>query len=277
MMTTINGLSRAGTAARLMQDVALEYLREKQSKGEIPTSIRFVFYELEQRGQISKVKRVIQPGKKSARTHGQDLTDAVTKLREIGLVPWTWIVDESRRVDDWSTPHATVMAAVASMAEHVRIDPWVGTSRPVMIAESRGVAGVIGRRFAYEYAFDVVPLGGNCRGFLETEVADRLRDPKTHVLYIGDADDCERDRGPHPTRTPYARPGASSTRRLGSGLRSRRSKWPISQTLKDGCGTACGSSTRSSRQSPGRPGDAKPKRSLRDLAPKASARPPWRH
>ena len=97
----IEGLSRPDTAKGALQRVALEYLREKQARGEVPTSIRFLFYELEQRGEQSKRRR--EPRLKAdgaltqPRMPAQNLTDAVTRLREIGLVPWDWIVDDHAR------------------------------------------------------------------------------------------------------------------------------------------------------------------------------------
>jgi hypothetical protein len=35
-------------------------------------------------------------GTERKRTPGQDISDAVNVLREAGLVPWGWIVDETR-------------------------------------------------------------------------------------------------------------------------------------------------------------------------------------
>jgi hypothetical protein len=172
------------------QRIALAYLRLKERWGEIPTSIRFLFYELEQRGRISKEKREVKPGCKTARTHSQDLTEALTHIRDRGLVPWDWIVDERRRVDDWSSDHATVMEALVSAAEHVRIDPWGGVKRPFILTEDAATSGVLSRRSAYEYRVPVASVSGNCRGFLETRVAWPLKLPNTRVLYLGDADDC---------------------------------------------------------------------------------------
>jgi hypothetical protein len=37
--------------------------------------------------------------KGSGRRADQDVCDAVMRLREIGVVPWDWIVDETRSVD----------------------------------------------------------------------------------------------------------------------------------------------------------------------------------
>ena len=74
----------------------LELLNEHAADEDgLPTTIRFVFYELEQRGSAQKPKpddvrrnvrrsKVWPPG-------SQDITDAITALREDGVVPWNWI------------------------------------------------------------------------------------------------------------------------------------------------------------------------------------------
>ena len=86
----MSALSSPDTAKGQLQRIALDYLREKEAAGEIPTSIRFVFYELEQRGLQTKAQT-------SKRKPAQNLTDAITVLRDVGLIPWDWIVDDGRR------------------------------------------------------------------------------------------------------------------------------------------------------------------------------------
>ena len=64
--------------------------------GMLPTSGRFLFYELVQAGVVSKVHT-------GARRPDQNLLDALTHLREAGLVPWDWIVDETRELTWYRT------------------------------------------------------------------------------------------------------------------------------------------------------------------------------
>jgi hypothetical protein len=189
--TQEQGLSSASTASGQLQRAVLERLREKEGLDEIPTSIRFLFYELEQRGVVSK-RATRQDGKPSKRKPDQNLIDAVTHLRESGLIPWDWLVDESRRIHNW---HAapTVAAWVVEAVERARIDPWGGYPRPVLITESRGVGGVLARGVAAEYLVPVAPVGGNCTGFLVNEVVPLLQERHCRVLYVGDADDCGND------------------------------------------------------------------------------------
>ena len=95
-----DGLSKETTKKGRLQRVCLDLLREHESDGALPTSIRFLFYELLDRGVIPKVYRK-RDGTERKRTPAQDISDAVNVLRETGLVPWSWIVDETRTLQDW--------------------------------------------------------------------------------------------------------------------------------------------------------------------------------
>jgi hypothetical protein len=185
------GLSKPGCAKGKLQRAALDWLRQKEARGEIPTSIRFVFYELGQRGVVSK-RSLRLDGRPSKRKPDTNLSEAITVLREVGLVPWEWIEDESRDVCTWNYA-PTVAEYVADRVEYANIDRWPGVSRPVIVAESRAVAGTLERTVALDYLVSVVPCGGQCTGFLVTKAAPLLKDPRTRVLYLGDRDLCGND------------------------------------------------------------------------------------
>jgi hypothetical protein len=174
-----------------LQRVALGWLRQKEGRGEIPTSSRFLFYELEQAGRVSKRAKRLD-GADSRRKPDQNLIDAVTRLREAGLVPWDWIVDESRQVKAWRFA-AGVRDYLAESLDRAAIDRFPGVRRPVILCESRGVGGVLSRGVALDYLVTVAPTGGQCNGFLRTEVAEYLRDENTRALYVGDRDDAGDD------------------------------------------------------------------------------------
>jgi hypothetical protein len=180
------GLSSPSTAKGKMQRLALKKLREKEQAGEIPTDIRFCFYELEQEGLLSKIV-LKRDGTKGKRKPTQDLTDAFTLLRELGLVPWDWVVDESRKVHAWRIA-ASVGEYLEDSLHLASIDRFPGVVRPVILCEARGIAGVLSRTVAQDYRVTVVPTGGQCNGFLRTQVADYVRDEDTRVLYAGDHD-----------------------------------------------------------------------------------------
>ena len=78
-----------------LRDLLFALLQEHERDGTIPTNARFLFYELVQRGQLSKERT-------GARRPDQDLHDALTDIREDGRVPWDWIVDETRSLEDYT-------------------------------------------------------------------------------------------------------------------------------------------------------------------------------
>ena len=84
-------LSKPHTKAGRLQRACLALLGEHNADGALPTSIRFLFYELVSRQEVPKAYPVGR-----SRTPSQDVADAVKHLRQAGIVPWDWIVDETR-------------------------------------------------------------------------------------------------------------------------------------------------------------------------------------
>lgn len=191
------GLSRPGTRAGDLQRVCLEAIERHRGAGELPTSIRFVFYELEQVGIVAKQRRNLD-GTRSRRRMDQDMSDAMTVLREAGLVEWTALVDETRSVTVWRSA-ATVADYVAEAIDRARIDCWDGHPAPLILCESRSLAGVL-RELAGEYLCPIAATNGQVGGFLRTDVAPLLEVrygddapggpglERRRVLYLGDLD-----------------------------------------------------------------------------------------
>jgi hypothetical protein len=171
-------LSKPESKAGRLQRIILELLREHEDAGAIPTSARFLFYELVQRGVPSKEK------KGTGRRPDQDLHEALTRLRDDELVPWDWIVDETRALDD-HTGWSSVTDAVRAMAQQARLDPWNGHA-PLILTESRSLSGVL-RDLAVEYGVKIAATNGQAGGFLRTDIAPALSQGDI-VLYIGDHD-----------------------------------------------------------------------------------------
>lgn len=171
--------------------IVRELLLEHEARSELPTNARFVFYELEQRGQATKPQPDdARPNRR--RSHGwppgsQDVTDALTRLREQGAIPWTWIEDEERSLTEW--PYA------GSVADYLRerlaeatINPFGDDPPPLILCESKAMAGVL-RPIVYAYACPIAGLKGQSGGFLRTAVAPLVADSR-QVLYLGDHDRC---------------------------------------------------------------------------------------
>jgi hypothetical protein len=160
-----------------LRDLLVALLQEHERDGTIPTNARFLFYELVQRGQISKQKT-------SARRADQNLHDALTDVREDGRIPWGWIIDETRSMEDYSG-HRTVLQGVLDKLSYIEIDPWRG-KLPIILTESRSLAGVL-RPTIVEYRAEIASTNGQCGGFLRTDIAPRLQ-RGIRVLYLGDFD-----------------------------------------------------------------------------------------
>ena len=178
-------LSAPDTEKGRLQRACLKLLREHERNGDIPTNGRFLFYELEQRGVIAKKRDGVNPktGKEYVRTPLQDVSVATMHLREVGLVPWDWIEDETRTLSSW-TYAPTVASFVEDAVDDARIDLWQGAEPPLIICESRATMGVL-RDLAYEYLAPITATNGQSGGFTVTDIVPLLmRDRR--VLYIGD-------------------------------------------------------------------------------------------
>jgi hypothetical protein len=161
----------------VLRDLLIDLLKEHEADGAIPTSARFLYYELVQRGKLSKHST-------GARRPDQNLHDALIDIREDGRVPWDWISDETRSLDDY-VGYASIKDGVLSTLPHIRTDPWRNQA-PMILTESRSLAGVL-RDIAREYRCCIASTNGQCGGFLRTTIARVLR-PDNVVLYFGDLD-----------------------------------------------------------------------------------------
>jgi hypothetical protein len=179
-----SGLSRPNTTAGRLQRACLAVLQEHEADGALPTSGRFIWYELEQRGIVDKAQARGHPGVR--RGVDQDVAVALMHLREQAIVPWSWIVDETRIVHRYDFGAPTILDALAARVDQMRLDPWDGSPSPLLLCESRSLAGVL-LGLATEYCCDVAATNGQAGGFLRTAVASLLGDGR-RVLYLGDLD-----------------------------------------------------------------------------------------
>jgi hypothetical protein len=160
-----------------MRRTAFDLIQEHVADGMIPTSIRFLYYELVGRGICSKVKV-------DSRSPSNLLTDALTDLRKRGAVPWDFIVDETRSVENYIGA-ADIKTYVRNVLAQARLDPWEG-EQPFVIVESRSLAGVL-RNICDRYAVRLAATNGQVGGFLHTDIAPAL-ETGSRVLYMGDWD-----------------------------------------------------------------------------------------
>jgi hypothetical protein len=128
-------LSKPAAEKGKLQRSALALLLDHEDAGMIPTSIRFLFYELVTLQVLPKSF----PGK--AQPH-QYLSNATMVLREAGIVPWDWLVDETRSLTEPRFA-STVAEYVAETVDLARVDLWDGSPPPLVLTESRSLAGVL--------------------------------------------------------------------------------------------------------------------------------------
>lgn len=179
-------LSAPDTKRGQLQYAAWQLLLEHEQRGELPTSVRYLFYELEQTGILSKAVAERTDGKKGRRSD-QDLQDAVLYLRDKGIVPWDWIEDETRVLHDWECASSVAGFVVDSLSS-ARINPWLGVHRPLILCESRTVAGIFARTIGPQYCCPVAATNGQAHGFLVTKIAPLIVAEDVRVLCVGDFD-----------------------------------------------------------------------------------------
>jgi hypothetical protein len=165
--------SAIGNVRAALLDLYQDHVRS----GALPTSARFLFYEL-------LTLRVLSKEHRGARRPDQILHDALTDLRRDGSIPWDDIVDETRELEDYAG-YASVLEGVLAQLPYVRLDPWAGRP-PLILTESRSLAGVL-RGIAREYRVRIASTNGQVGGFLHTDIAPILR-PGDVVGYLGDLD-----------------------------------------------------------------------------------------
>ena len=174
---------------RLQRAVRKILVEQHQATDMLPTSARFVWYEAETEGLVTKELPPKRPDAQGQRKPGQNLTDAILHLREIGPerggIPWGWITDETREMHSVYTA-STVAEYVNEAVRQARIDRWNGKPAPLIICESRSLAGVL-RATAELYACHITSTNGQTKGFLITDVVPMM-EVGQRILYFGDLD-----------------------------------------------------------------------------------------
>ena len=180
-------LSSTSTRKGELQRAVAKAMRRHALNDELPTAATFLFYELEQEGVVSKKPINTRTGAPRVRTERQDIADALLVLREEGLVPWLAVVDATRQLRQWNYAK-TVLAYVRARLPEARIDLWDEKPPPLILCESRSMAGVL-EDLAWQYLCPITGTSGQTKGYLYTDVAPLFdEDVDQQVLYIGDLD-----------------------------------------------------------------------------------------
>jgi hypothetical protein len=111
-----------------MVDTAIEILKEQN-----PMTVRGVCYQLFNRKVVPDMSR----------RHTAKVSRALVSARERGLIPWEWIVDETRPIEQrpqWGDIRAYSKAVMRSY----RRDYWeTSDTKIVMVSEKSTVGGVL--------------------------------------------------------------------------------------------------------------------------------------
>jgi hypothetical protein len=177
---------RPGTKAAVLREAVHQQLLVHNASGDLPTSNRFVLYEMR---QLNAGTLYGHKSRSQGRSEDQNLSDASKWLRDEGIVPWGWIVDETRSLTTYRYA-PTVAEYLIDSLDYARIDPWGGAPAPLLLCESRTFGGVMERTLAQEYLCPVAATNGQAGGFLHTNIAPILtgRGRGRPVLYVGDLD-----------------------------------------------------------------------------------------
>ena len=142
--------------------------------------------------------RAVEQGAHRRAASGSGPADALTDIREDGRIPWDWIVDETRSLEDY-TGYPSIKQGVLAQLPHITLDPWRGDA-PLMLTESRSLAGVL-RPVVREYRARIAATNGQCGGFLRTDIAPMLRPGDRVLLSRRPRPVRQPDRGQHPPRS----------------------------------------------------------------------------
>lgn len=163
-----------GKATRDLVELAAAILAEIQ-----PASVRAVCYRLFAAGAIGSM----------GKNETAKVSRALVWAREKGMIPWAWIVDETRGVERtpaWDDPESLLSAAVYQYRKDywqdqpLRIEVWSekgtvrGTLKPVLDK--------------YGVAFRVMHGFGSATALHDAAEATTYANKGTVVLYVGDRD-----------------------------------------------------------------------------------------
>lgn len=144
-----------------------------------PATVRAVCYQLFTRGLIENM--------------GKGCTDKVSRLltgaREREEIPWQWIVDETRRVEQapsWNDPASLLDAAV----RQYRKDYWQGQQYHVEVLSEKGtVRGTLEPVLdMYGVPFRVMHGFGSATALNDLAEMSQSMDKPVVLLYVGDFD-----------------------------------------------------------------------------------------
>jgi hypothetical protein len=181
--------SKISDAKRPMLDACLKILRRIKR----PVSDRKIHYELLNDPPLKNADKPASTYTNDAASY-HNLTNLLTRARIEGIIPWSWICDETRPVEMWS-----VWSDPKPFIQSQLSDLFVGYYRDLMqsqpnhievLAEKNTVAASI-RDVAAKYCLPLTSGRGFCSSLPRYQMAQRFRDSgktKFVLLMISDLD-----------------------------------------------------------------------------------------
>jgi len=165
-----------GLATKTLSIISTCYaiLEEEQ-----PLTVRGVCYRLFNR------KLIPDMGKNSTKK----ISTVLTTARERSMIPWSWIVDETREIDyvnSWDDPETFI----DSVTTQYRKDRWATQPERVFVVSEKGTVGGIIRPVIKDYGVPFVVyhgFGSASAVRLLARISASDRRPLT-LLYVGDHD-----------------------------------------------------------------------------------------
>ncbi|CAN5734879.1 hypothetical protein BH23CHL2_BH23CHL2_15920 [soil metagenome] len=157
-----------------MTDAAYEIAAERQ-----PISVRGIAYGLFTMGLIKDMNV----------NSTQRVSRNLTTARENGVIPWEWIVDDSRRISgwrNWSDPSAFLQDIRTQYSR----DRWETQPERLLVVSEKGTVGGVIQPVLSEYGVDHLIAHGFNSATLMMRVANLSvsDDRPLTILYIGDHD-----------------------------------------------------------------------------------------
>jgi hypothetical protein len=119
----------------------------------------------------------------------QKISRLLVDAREKGVIPWEWIVDESRQIEEQSS-WKDLAGYARAIEKSYRRDFWAHQlSRVIVISEKATVAGIL-RPVLDEYGVPFFPVHGFNSATKVHELAEEIAGDKrnTVLFYVGDYD-----------------------------------------------------------------------------------------
>ncbi|MDQ3227520.1 MAG: hypothetical protein M3Q50_12915 [Chloroflexota bacterium] len=144
-----------------------------------PAGVRAVAYQLFNRRLISNM----------GKNETDKVSRALTTARERGLIPWEWIVDETREITGWRVWSNPGEYAEEVMNNYYR-DWWVDQPERILVISEKGTVGGTLRPILQEYRvkFLIFHGFGSATALNDLARMSQEDDRPLTLLYVGDHD-----------------------------------------------------------------------------------------